>query len=66
MKHWIKPLLAVAALALSATVGAQAWPSKPVRLLVALPPGAPGDIIARLIQPALQQSLGQPVLVDNK
>jgi tripartite-type tricarboxylate transporter receptor subunit TctC len=66
MKNWIKPLLAMATLALSATAGAQTWPSKPVRLLVAFPPGAPGDIIARLIQPALQLSLGQAVLVDNK
>lgn len=43
-----------------------AWPSKPVRVIVSFPPGAPGDIIARLIQPALQASWGQPVVVENK
>jgi tripartite-type tricarboxylate transporter receptor subunit TctC len=42
------------------------WPSMPVKLLDAFPPGAPGDIIARLIQPALQKELGQPVIVDNR
>ena len=44
----------------------EAWPNRPVRLLVSFPAGAPGDLIARMIQPALQQSLGQPVVVDNK
>ena len=45
---------------------AQSWPTKPIRIVVAFPPGAPGDIIARLIQPDLQKALGQPILVDNK
>lgn len=58
--------LATAALAVSTFAQAQAWPTKPVRLLVAFPPGAPGDVVARLVQPALQQALGQPVIVDNK
>ncbi len=45
---------------------AQDWPKKPIRLLVSFPAGAPGDMIARLIQPDLQKSLGQPVIVDNR
>ena len=45
---------------------AQNWPTKPVRLVVSFPAGAPGDTIARLIQPQLLQALGQPVIVDNK
>lgn len=43
-----------------------AWPTKPVRVVVSFPPGAPGDVIARLIQPALQQAWGQTVFIDNK
>ena len=45
---------------------AQTWPSKPVRLVAAFPPGTPGDVIARLIQPTLQAAWKQPVVVENK
>ena len=45
---------------------AQNWPTKPVRLVASFPPGTPGDVIARLIQPALQTAWGQPVIVENK
>ncbi|CAM3656839.1 tripartite tricarboxylate transporter substrate binding protein [Polaromonas hydrogenivorans] len=53
-------------LVLSTSVLAQTWPEKPVRLLVSFPPGAPGDIVARMIQPELQKELGQPVVVENR
>lgn len=45
---------------------AQAWPTKPVRIIVSFPPGAPGDVIARLIQPDLQAAWGQTVFIENK
>lgn len=56
----------LATLALSGGALAQTWPAKPVRLLVSFPPGAPGDIVARVIQPELQKELGQPVVVENR
>lgn len=65
-----KKLLMLAALLTAAAplpaLAQAAWPTQPVRLLVSFPPGAPGDVVARLMQPALQQALGQPVIVDNK
>jgi tripartite-type tricarboxylate transporter receptor subunit TctC len=43
-----------------------AWPSKPVRVVVAFPPGGIVDTVARQLQPRLQAALGQPVLIDNR
>lgn len=52
--------------AMSTPATAQTWPTKPVRIVVSFPPGTPGDVITRLIQPALQKEWNQPVVVDNK
>ena len=49
----------IAATVLASSAMAQAWPAKPIRIVVSFPPGAPGDLIARLIQPDLQKALGQ-------
>ena len=56
----------IAATVLASSAMAQAWPAKPIRIVVSFPPGAPGDLIARLIQPDLQKALGQPIFVENK
>jgi tripartite-type tricarboxylate transporter receptor subunit TctC len=45
---------------------ADAYPNRPVRLLVGFPPGGVTDIVARLIAPALSERLGQPFAVENK
>src|SRR5437660_7786115 len=45
---------------------AQAWPAKPLRLVTPFPPGGSADVIARLIGQSLAESLGQPVVIDNR
>lgn len=44
----------------------QAWPAKPIRLVVPYPPGGLIDNMARLIAPRLSQELGQAIVIDNK
>ncbi|WP_332775734.1 Bug family tripartite tricarboxylate transporter substrate binding protein [Polaromonas sp.] len=55
------------ALGLAASgVQAQAWPARPIRIVVPYPPGGSSDIIARAISQSLSEALKQPVIVDNK
>jgi tripartite-type tricarboxylate transporter receptor subunit TctC len=53
-------------LLLAATAFAQDYPSRPIRLIVTVPPGGAADFIARLVGGKLSESLGQPVLVENR
>jgi tripartite-type tricarboxylate transporter receptor subunit TctC len=46
--------------------GTEAWPSRPIRLVVGWPPGGSVDNLARILQPRLQALLGQPVVVENR
>ena len=45
---------------------AQTWPTHPVRLVVAFPPGGAADLLGRLISQSLGETLGQPVVIENK
>jgi len=52
--------------AAAAGAWAQAYPSKPIHIIVGFPPGGGNDIIARLIGAKMQDSWGQSVVIDNK
>jgi tripartite-type tricarboxylate transporter receptor subunit TctC len=61
VKRILAALLLVPGLAL-----AQGYPAKPVRLVVPFPPGGTTDLIARIVQPRFQETLGVQVLIENK
>jgi len=44
---------------------AETFPSKPVTMLVAFPPGGPADVLARAMQPTMARVLGQPLVIEN-
>ena len=59
-------MLGLAAAANPAAVGAQAYPAKPVRLMVPFVPGGNTDIIARVVAPEMSKALGQQLVIENR
>jgi len=59
---------AVGAITLLGASGAaaQAWPAKPIRLMVPFPPGGSTDIVARIVAQKLGERLGQPLVIENR
>ena len=68
--RFLKLTLAAAAVLLAAIPAAQAqtdtWPSRPIKIIVSFPPGAGADLTARTVAQSLTESLGVPVVVDNR
>ena len=57
---------AMTSTALAQTSPAQTWPTRPIRLIVNFPPGGAADLLARLIGQSLGETLGQPLVIENK
>ncbi len=68
MGQWIRARGALAALLLASTaaLAQEAFPSKPVRLLVPFPPGGAVDIVARTLSDELSKRWGQSVIIENR
>jgi tripartite-type tricarboxylate transporter receptor subunit TctC len=65
-KHFCSLVISIAAFLFAAGVAAQAYPDRPIKLVVPYPPGGSTDPVARLLAADVATRLGQPVVVDNK
>ena len=61
-----RSLLVLGASLASAVASAQAFPSRPIKMVVPFPPGGGADIIARAVLPGIQSGLGATIVVDNR
>ena len=64
--NWLTVLAAGLAAFGPAVAGAQAYPAKPVRVIVPFPPGGGNDIVGRIVAQRLHEALRETVVVDNR
>jgi tripartite-type tricarboxylate transporter receptor subunit TctC len=62
----IRVIVVICAALAAGVVFADNYPNKPIRMIVAVPPGGPADTLARLVGPRLGEALGQTVVIDNR
>ena len=62
----LKPFLTLIAACIASVSHAQTWPTKPVRVILAVPAGGTPDVVARMITPGVSAILGQQLVVDNR
>ena len=61
---FVSALLALASA--TTTAPAQDFPNRPIRMVIAFPPGGPTDFVGRLVADKVKDILGQPVIIENK
>jgi len=66
LKRAMIALIQVFALCGPTSALSQQYPVKPIRFIVTFPPGGTVDITARIVQPRLSESFGQPIVIDNR
>src|SRR3954462_6571930 len=66
VQTWCRVFLISLAAIVAVPAVAQDYPNRPIRLIVAFPPGGAGDLTARILGKHLQDLVGQPIVVDNK
>ena len=66
MKRWLQPLAAAALAVICAAAHAQAYPNRPITLVVPFAAGGPTDVVARTLGASMSQYLGQTIVIENK
>ena len=66
LRHVAPALMLFAMTVLASLASAQTYPSRPIRIVVPLPPGSNGDLMPRILGQHLAQKLGQPVVIENR
>jgi tripartite-type tricarboxylate transporter receptor subunit TctC len=65
-RHFFRAALAATLAVVAPLAAGEAWPTKPVRIVLQFPPGGSTDVVARILAQTLTASLGQPVIVENR